>query len=68
MSSTTPSRIEWRGPSGYVVILDEDFVSLRGNGALEEREIDRLIEVVNEAKRCRDVGAVPTPKPVDCPF
>ena len=64
----TPSRIEWRGPGGYTVVLDEDFVSLRGSGALEESEINTLIEVVNMAKSCRDAGAAPTPKRIEVPF
>ena len=68
MSSITPRRIEWSGPGGFTVVLDEDFVSLRGGHAIEESEINLLIDVINEAKRCRDVGSAPIPVRPEMPF
>ena len=65
----TPHQIIWRGPNGYVVVLDEDFVSLRASGqSLEESEINTLLAVIAEAKRCRDAKSAPTPTPPYCPF
>ena len=52
MTDTTPPRqIVWGGPNGHHVILDEDGVSLRPGGLLEEAEINRLLAVIEEAKR-----------------
>jgi len=65
----TPRRIEWSGPGGYTVVLDEDFVSLRGASyILEESAIHALWDVIAEAKRCRDAGTAPVPQRADIPF
>ena len=46
MTDTTPPRqIVWGGPNGHHVILDEDGVTLRPGGLLEEPEINRLLAV-----------------------
>jgi hypothetical protein len=66
--SITPAQITWRGPSGHTVVLDEDFVSLRPGGSLEESEIDALLAVIAEAKRCRDAGTAPVPVAPSVPF
>lgn len=66
--SITPAQIIWRGPGGHVVVLDEDFVSLRPGGQLEESEINTLLAVIAEAKRCRDAGAAPVPVAPSVPF
>lgn len=69
MSSITPRRIEWHGPGGYAVVLDEDFGSLRPTSTpLDEGEIGALWDVIAEAKRCRDVGSAPIPKRIELPF
>ncbi len=64
----TPAQITWRGPSGHIVVLDEDFVSLRPGGSLEESEINTLLDVIAEAKRCRDAGTAPVPVRPELPF
>jgi len=60
----TPYRIEWQGPEGSRVVLDEDGVQVRWPraGGIEERDVDRLLEVVAEAKRCKAAKAVPAPE------
>ena len=63
MSHITPRRIEWTGPSNYTVVLDEDGVMLRPGAALEECEVDALLEVIAEAKRTRDARSARTPEP-----
>ena len=63
-TDTTPRRIEWQGPEGFVVILDEDGVMLRApKGGLEESDLNRLLDVIAEAKRARDAGSAPIPLP-----
>jgi hypothetical protein len=66
--TTAPRQIVWPGPNGHHVILDEDGVSLRPGGLLEEAEINRLLSVINEAKKCRDAGTAPVPVRPDLPF
>ena len=64
MTDITPRRIEWQGPEGFTVILDEDGVMLRApNGGLEEPDLDRLLAIIAEAKRARDAGGAPIPRP-----
>ena len=64
MTDITPRRIEWQGPEGFTVILDEDGVMLRApNGGLEEPDLDRLLAIIAEAKRARDAGGAPIPLP-----
>ena len=68
MTDTTPPRqIVWGGPNGHHVILD-DGVTLRPGGLLEEPEINRLLAVIAEAKRCRDTGTAPVPTVPSIPF
>ena len=64
----TPAQIVWRGPSGHTVVLDEDFVSLRPGGSLEESEINTLLAIIAEAKACRDRGHAPVPTAPAVPF
>lgn len=66
--TTAPCQIVWPGPNGHHVILDEDGVSLRPGGLLEEAEINRLLAVIAEAKRCRDTGTAPVPTVPSVPF
>lgn len=64
MSDITPRRIEWQGPEGFAVILDEDGVHLRApKGGLEEPDLNRLLDVIAEAKRARDAQSAPIPLP-----
>ena len=60
----TPRRIEWQGPEGFTVILDEDGVQLRApKCGLEEPDLNRLLDVIAEAKRARDAQSSPIPLP-----
>lgn len=61
----TPRRIEWQGPEGFSVVLDEDGVMLRApkGGGLEEGDLDTLLDVIAEAKRARADGRSPIPMP-----
>ena len=64
MTDITPRRIEWQGPEGFTVILDEDGVMLRApKGGLEEPDLNRLLTIIAEAKRARDAGCAPIPLP-----
>ena len=64
MTDITPRRIEWQGPEGFTVILDEEGVILRApKGALEEADLNRLLAIIAEAKRARDAGCAPIPLP-----
>ena len=64
MTDITPRRIEWQGPEGFTVILDEDGVQLRApKGGLEEPDLNRLLEIIAEAKRARDAQSSPIPLP-----
>ena len=64
MSDITPLRIESQAPEGFTVILDEDGVQLRApKGGLEEPDLNRLLDVIAEAKRARDAQSAPTPLP-----
>lgn len=64
MSNLTPRFIEWQGPEGFTVRLDEDGVMLRApNGGLEEPGLNRLLDIIAEAKRVRDAQSSPTPQP-----
>lgn len=60
----TPRRIEWQGPEGFVVVLVEDGVQLRApKCGLEEPDLNRLLDVIAEAKRARDAQSSPIPLP-----
>ena len=62
MSELTPRFIEWQGPEGFTVRLDEDGVMLRApKGGLEESDLDRLLDIIAEAKRVRDAQSSPIP-------
>ena len=64
MSDITPRRIEWQGPEGFTVLLDEDGVQLRApKGGLEEPDLNRLLDIIAEAKRARDAQSAPIPLP-----
>ena len=64
MADITPRRIEWQGPEGFTVILDEDGVRLSApKGGLEEPDLNRLLDIIAEAKRSRDAQSSPTPQP-----
>lgn len=64
MSNLTPRFIEWQGPEGFTVRLDEDGVNLRTpKGGLEEPDLNRLLEIIAEAKRARDAQSSPIPLP-----
>ena len=64
MSELTPRFIEWQGPEGFTVRLDEDGVILRApKGALEEADLNRLLAIIVEAKRARDAQSSPIPLP-----
>ena len=64
MSDITPRRIEWQGPEGFAVVLDEDGVRLRApKGGLEEPDLNRLLDIIAEAKRARDARSAPIPLP-----
>ena len=64
MTDITPRRIEWQGPEGFTVILDEDGVMLRApKGGLEEPDLNRLLAIIAEAKSARDAGCAPIPLP-----
>lgn len=58
-----PDRVEWRGPRGYVIVLDEDGVNLRpGKTPLEAVELDRLLAVIDAARTAQRLGVVSTPR------
>ena len=65
MTDITPRRIEWQGPEGFTVLLNEDGVMLRTpkGGGLEEVDLNRLLDVIAEAKRARDAQSAPIPLP-----
>ena len=49
-----PDRVEWRGPGGYVIVLDEDGVNLHpGTSALKAVELDRLLAIIDAAAQFR---------------
>ena len=66
----TPRTITWSAPRGSLVVLDGELISLRFSSAtaIDERETTELLAVLDEAKRCRDVGSAPIPAAVDVPF
>ena len=59
-----PDRVEWLGPEGFHVVLDEDGVSLRvgSHGGLEERDLDRLLQIIASAKAARKTKLLRTPR------
>lgn len=62
MTELTPTRIEWSGPQGWLISLNEDMICLHSrNVSLEEVEIEELLRIYAEAKRCRANGASPIP-------
>ena len=64
MTDITPRFIEWQGPEGFTVRLDEDGVHLSSpKGGLEEPDLNRLLDIIAEAKRARDAQSSPIPQP-----
>lgn len=63
--STTPRRIEWAGPEGYVVWSDEDGTHLRAPGghALEMPDVERLFSLWQDARAATTSDRIPAPKP-----
>lgn len=63
--STTPRRIEWAGPEGYVVWSDEDGTHLRAPGghALEMPDVERLFSLWQDARAATTADRIPAPKP-----
>ena len=64
-NATTPYRIEWKGPEGFGVILDEDGINLSKDGrpVLEQCDLNQLLAVIEEARRVKDANACPVPAP-----
>lgn len=63
--NTTPRRIEWSGPEGWIIWADEDGVHIRtpkGDG-LEQPDAARLIDTYERVRREVTSGAVAAPKP-----
>ena len=60
-NATTPYRIEWKGPEGFGVILDEDGINLSKDGrpVLEQCDLNELLAVIEEARRVKDANACP---------
>jgi len=58
-----PRRIEWRGPEGSTVTLDEDGVSVRVPSTLEQPDLERLLEMIAVAKEARVAGLTFVPRP-----
>lgn len=61
--SLLPRRIDWRGPEGSSVTLDEDGVSLYVPSRLEQADLERLLEIIAVAKEARAVGLTFAPRP-----
>lgn len=60
-----PTRIEWRGPEGYSVVMDEDGVHLRpGSRGLEMPDAVALFALFDRARHAYITGgrvAIPQP-------
>lgn len=65
-----PRRIEWRGPSGWTVWMDEDGVHLRPSStSLEMGEVATLFTLWDRACAAyRDNEPVPAPQYPNLPF
>ena len=64
--STTPRRIEYAGPEGWTVWVDEDGVHVRApkGDALESHDVTRLFDLVTEVREHVTTGHVPAPEPL----
>ncbi len=58
-----PRRIDWRGPDGSTVVLDEDGVSVQVPSRLEQADLERLLEIIAVAKEARAAGLTFVPRP-----
>lgn len=65
MATNSPDFMQWRGPQGLRVRLNEDGVSLHwdSRGGLEQPELLQLIELLNAVMTMRDEGSCPVPQP-----
>lgn len=61
----TPRRIEWTGPEGFTVWADEDGVHVRSRSgdALEQPDMQRLVDLWSLAIQATRNGDIPSPKP-----
>lgn len=61
--NTTPTRVEWVGPEGARVVLDEDGIrlDLRGCGGMEENALRMLLELIEHVEQYRTADAIPAP-------
>lgn len=50
-----PSKIQWEGPSGLTVKLDEDGIAVtwRAAGGIEEPEIEQLLDLIAAAREAK---------------
>ena len=60
---TRPRLIEWQGPNGSVVRLDEDGINLRAPNPLEQVEVEELLEIIAAAREAQCSRSVPAPAP-----
>lgn len=62
---TTPRRVEYTGPEGWTVWMDEDGTHLRSRSGdtLEAPDVMKLITLVHEVREHHSAGAIPAPKP-----
>ena len=60
---TRPRLIEWRGPNGSVVRLDEDGINLQVPKAIEQVEVEELLEIIAAAREAQRSRSVPAPAP-----
>ena len=58
-----PRRIDWRGPEGSTVVLDEDGVGVQVPSRLEQPDLERLLEIIAVAKEARAAGLTFAPRP-----
>ena len=68
--SLTPTRVEWRDPSGALVWTDEDGTHLRVAGpySFEMPEVERLFSLWQHARDVAASGRIPSPAIPDLPF
>lgn len=61
----TPRTVDYRGPEGWTVRMDEDGVHIRTakGEALEQIAAQALLDVFRDAVQQYDTGNVPTPRP-----
>lgn len=61
--NTTPTRIEWVGPEGARVVLDEDGIrlDLARCGGMEENALRILLDLIAQVEEYRAGNAIPAP-------